>query len=248
MNLVRKGAVDGGLSPVVQLGLGIRLEANDMKSYAGRGTVWTNLAEDTHKATLLNGATFNSSNGGWFNFDGLDESAQIGESITDWAMTTTPITLQTWIYFDSLTNASLGACGVLGKQSDLFSFDGYSVNVGPSGELRILTNGTAISKTSISAHDVMTTQTWQMITVILSISASAGTVRGYRNSTQVINSFHGSDTCNESNSLVLGRAIQRASTPTFLDGRIGAFYAYKRQLTDQEILTNFNATRRRFGV
>ena len=248
MNLVRVGAIESGFAPIVSSGLKIRLEANDLKSYPESGTQWFNLADASYNATLENGASFNSSNGGSFAFDGTDEYALVADSTTDWQMSASPITLQTWVFFDSLTNSLGGSCGVFGKQSNSYSFDGYSMTVGPSNELRIHTNGTTISKTNSSAHDQIATGAWHMLTAVISLSATEGTILGYKNASLIVSGFHGSDTYNESNSLSLGRGIDRVSGPTFLDGRIGAFYAYDRQLSLTEIENNFNATRRRFGV
>jgi len=242
--LARMGTYEAASLPIVTSNLKVRLEANDLSSYPGSGSAWNNIAGESYDGTLLNSPTYNVSNGGWFLFDGTDDSVLIGESTTDWRMTATPITLQVWAYLETL-----GASGVLGKQSNSFASDGYAVAFNATGELRVSTNSQNISKTFFTPASTIVSQTWQLITVVLSLSNAAGSVKAYRNNALLINETHGLDSYDESNSLILGRGFQRGSPPeTYMNGRIGAFYAYDRELTAQEISNNFNATRRRYGV
>ena len=249
MNLVRMGSVEGAFSPpVTSSGLRIRLEANDLSSYAGSGTTWTNVAGSQYSGSLLNGVQYSSSNGGQFLFDGADELVEIGDSTVDWRLSATPITLQAWVYLNSLTNATNTGCAFFGKQSESFTFDGYHVVTNSLGALRIATNGTSISKFHTSANGLITTGAWFMLTVVLSLSSGSGTIKGYRNTSLILSDFHGTDTYNESNPLTLARGYQSITNLDFMNGRIGAFYAYDRELTANEISQNFNATRRRYVV
>lgn len=248
MNLVRMGAIEAGYTPIVSSGLKIRLEANDLKSYSGAGTTWSDIGSNLYNGTVLNGAVYSETNGGWFAFDGLDESVEIASSTVDWRLSATPITLQAWVYLDALVNAFNTGCSFFGKQSESFSFDGYHVATNSFGELRIATNGASISKFHSSEHNLITTGSWFMLTVVLSLSNTSGTVKGYRNTSLIVSSFHGTDSYSESNSLTLARGYQRNTNPDYMDGRIGAFYAYDRELSSTEIENNFNATRLRFGV
>lgn len=249
MNLARMGVIESAFPPITSSGLKVRLEANDLSGYSGSGTAWTNVAGSQYSGTLVNGVQYTEANGGLFLFDGVDEYVNVNDSTVDWRMTTTPITLQSWVYFNSLTNSSGAGCGIFGKQSPSFVFDGYAVIVGASGDMRITTNGFAISKVHSSTHSALTTGTWYFLTAVLMLSETAGSIKGYRNDTQIVNGFHGNDTCNESNSLMLGRGFQWGSSPdSYLNGRIGAFYAYNKELSPEEISENFNATRRRYGV
>lgn len=250
MNLLRIGSTDAPLSSVLVPTPKIHLEANDIASYSGQGQSWNDIGETKQfTGSILNGAQFLSSNGGWFAFDGTDEHIVLQSTSSNWSLKASPITIQVWFYLNSLTNSYGSACGIFGKQSAGFSFDGYSLAVGVSGQLRITTNGTIHSRTSNSADEIVAVGNWYFASVIMSMSNESNTIRGYIGDTQIISGIHGTDTSIETNSIILARGFQRNANPeTYLNGRIGAFYAYDRELTQNEISQNFNATRRRYGV
>lgn len=249
MNLVRMGSIETPRSNALVASPRIRLEASDLKSYRTDNVNWYDIASDQYKGQVLNGAIFVEVNGGFFAFDGTDESVMIENSASDWRMTSSPKTLQIWVRLNSLTNSFGSACGILGKQSASFDFDGYAVAVTTNGQLRITTEGATFLRTHNTATNTMKTNTWFFITAVLSISNTAGSIKSYVNDTLGVSSFHGLDTISESNNLILARGFQRNASPeTYLNGSIGAFYAYDRELTANEISQNFNATRRRFGV
>jgi hypothetical protein len=62
---------------IVTDGLVLCLDAADRKSYPGTGTAWYDRSGNGHNATLNNGPTFNSANGGSIDFDGSNDYATI---------------------------------------------------------------------------------------------------------------------------------------------------------------------------
>ena len=56
-------------SRIVTDGLVLCLDAGDKMSYPGAGTTWYDLSKNSIHATLTNGPTFNSSDGGSRAFD-----------------------------------------------------------------------------------------------------------------------------------------------------------------------------------
>ena len=61
---------------IVRNGLVVHLDAADIKSYPGSGNIWFDRSGNRNNATLTNGPTFNSGNGGYFSFDGVDDYVQ----------------------------------------------------------------------------------------------------------------------------------------------------------------------------
>lgn len=59
---------------IVRSGLVLHLDAANVKSYPGSGTVWKDLSGDGNNGTLVNGVTYNSNNKGGMVFDGVDDS------------------------------------------------------------------------------------------------------------------------------------------------------------------------------
>jgi hypothetical protein len=79
---------------MIQDGLVLALDAADRNSYPGSGTTWRDLATN-NSASLTNGPTFNSSNGGNIAFDGVDDYAAITETnlTGNW-------TISSWFKYD----------------------------------------------------------------------------------------------------------------------------------------------------
>jgi hypothetical protein len=55
---------------IISNGLVLNLDASNTISYAGSGTTWTDLSGSGNHGTLINSPTYNSSNGGYFVFNG----------------------------------------------------------------------------------------------------------------------------------------------------------------------------------
>jgi hypothetical protein len=58
---------------IVTDGLVLSLDAGDRNSYPGTGTTWFDLSGNNNNAALVNGPTFNSANGGNITNDGIDD-------------------------------------------------------------------------------------------------------------------------------------------------------------------------------
>ena len=56
-------------------GLVLNLDAGNIISYNGTGSIWNDISGNANSATLTNGPVFNSSNGGQIIFDGLNDFA-----------------------------------------------------------------------------------------------------------------------------------------------------------------------------
>ena len=62
---------------IVTNGLVLCLDASDRNSYPGSGTTWYDVSNNGNHATLTNGPTFSTSNGGIFTFDGSNDYADV---------------------------------------------------------------------------------------------------------------------------------------------------------------------------
>ena len=60
---------------IVTSGLVLALDAGNTKSYPGSGSTWTDLSGSVSNASLVNGPTYSSSNGGYISFDGANDYA-----------------------------------------------------------------------------------------------------------------------------------------------------------------------------
>ena len=66
---------------IVNDGLVLYLDAANSKSYSGTGTTWTDLSGNLNNATLVNGPTYSSLNGGGIVLDATADVIVTGKQI-----------------------------------------------------------------------------------------------------------------------------------------------------------------------
>ena len=229
--------VSGG---IVQDNLFVKLDASNYTS----GT-WTDETGNGNNATI-NGATWQSTDGGIFDLDGTNDNISIPHNSSLSLSTTIQKTIQVWVKFDALGGLNQ-QIPVFGKLSSGFAFDGYWGGLfSNGGVIRCVTNGTAVQRISNSTLTV-TTNTWYLMTFISQITSTSNTTKVYINETEYITAAHGNDGYNESNPLYLGW-IGSGVSSLYLNGKIGACYFYTKGLSPSEVSTNFNVTKTKYGL
>ena len=217
---------------IITNGLIFCLDAGNIKSYTGSGTTWTDLSSSSSVAfaTLKNGPTFSNQNGGTIAFDGVDDYAD-GTSIGTIA---NAITLSVWVRHDTVPSATQRYLSVGATEFAVIRHDG----VASAGQLHfyILTNNVF---RNLRVNSQIAINTWYNM-----VATWNGTImRLYKNGSQV-----GSFTP-VSQPLTLSTTSYAISSPTeSLDGNIAQVSVYDRALSGDEVITNFNALRGRFGV
>ena len=106
---------------IITNGLVLALDAADRNSYVSGSTTWTDLSGNGRNATLTNGPTFNSENGGCIVFDGVDDYALSSLSVNS----ITNVTIQCWVNISSTSKK--GAFIKVGG-----GVNGYAIGVGLS--------------------------------------------------------------------------------------------------------------------
>lgn len=87
--------------PIIQSGLTINVNGS-VASYPRSGTTWNSVATGTtYNGQLINGPTFNTSNGGYFSFDGINDLATFTGST---AISSDEYTYGGWVSFPNLGN------------------------------------------------------------------------------------------------------------------------------------------------
>ena len=90
---------------IVTDGLVLYMDAANSKSYVSGSTTWNDISRSGNNGTLINGPTFNSSNGGSIVFDGTNDYVNLSDS-DNWFYTGN-FTIEFWYYFNSVPD-SLG--------------------------------------------------------------------------------------------------------------------------------------------
>jgi hypothetical protein len=236
-----------GSSNIVTDGLILHLDASNATSYPGSGVTWVDLVGD-YDATI-NGATWSSTDGGLFDFDGINDTISIPHSSSLSLSTISQKTIQIWVKFDAAATSTNRRI-LFSKLSGGFAFDGYFGGIDINRQAVVATNGTGIARTTTSTLTV-DLDTWYLFTFISQITSVANTTKIYINGTEYGSSAHGTDGYSEANPLTFGympAPLTGLGGIQYLDGKIGAVYFYTKGLSEAEILENYNATKTRFGL
>lgn len=137
--------------------------------------LWNDESGNNNNATI-NGATWSSSDGGIFDFDGINDNISVSHTSDLSLSTTTQKTVQVWVKFDSLPAVSQ-QIPVFGKLSSSFGFDGYWGGLfSNTGVVRCTTNGTSLQKVSDSTLTI-NINTWYLFTFISQITSTSNTTK-----------------------------------------------------------------------
>lgn len=227
---------------IISDGLYMHLDASDYTS----GT-WNDRTANGNNATI-NGATWLSTDGGIFDFDGTNDNISIPHNSNLSLSTSVQKTIQVWVKFDALGSTSTEQIPVFGKLSSASGFDGYWGGLyGDTGNTRVVTNGTARQQVTTSTTNPISINTWYLYTFISQITSTSNTTKVYVNTTEVSSTAHGSDGYTESNPLYLG-FIGTGIGSLYLNGKIGAAYFYTKGLSVSEVEDNYNATKSKYGL
>jgi len=222
-------------SSIVDSNLFLHLNASNYTS-----GLWLDETVNNNDATI-NGATWLPTNGGIFDFDGVNDNISIPHVSGLSLNTSQQKTIQVWVNFDTLPAMSTDQVPVFGKLSSSYTYDGYWCGLySSSGNIRCTTNGTSTQKVSTSSG-VVATGTWYLMTFISQITNTLNTTKVYINTTEYVSTAHGADSYAESNPLYLGY-IGGGVGSLYLNGKIGSMYVYTSGLSLTDITTNYNAT------
>lgn len=214
----------------------LNLDASDKLSYSGSGSTWTDRTSEGNDSTLINSPSFVSTDGGHFNLSATNDYIT-----TPWGagrnVYNNPITISCWFKMNSL------------------SVSGMVLSTGQSRGL--LDNNQrlyfGLLNSSYYGWGIRSSQ-WQPA----EITTAANT--NWRNVTIVINSTNAycyidaelADTKSVDNTYVLNDELwigtHNHSSNINADCRIASVLVYEKDLSAAEILQNYNATKRRFGL
>jgi hypothetical protein len=177
----------------------------------------------------------------------INDNIQIAHTTNLSLNTTTQRTIQVWVKFDAL-GALNQQIPVFGKLSSNFGFDGYWGGLfSNTGNIRVVTNGTAVQRISTTSTNPVSINNWYLLTFISQITSTSNTTKVYLNENEIISTAHGSDTYTETNPLYLG-FIGTGISSLYLNGKIGACYFYTKGLSAAEVSTNYNFTKTKYGL
>jgi len=185
--------------------------------------------------TLLNGVTYNSSNGGSLVFDGVNDYINFGEASIDGL--TGEGTVLHWLRFETARTPFISMTSSTGY---------YQISLRSNRSANIETNTTPDDTPFQLTSGQLPNNTWGCLGARWN---SNGTMDGFFNGTlrgsitQSLPSSYGSN-----NSLNIGWNGTTGAGSIYGKGRIGPVLVYDRALSDVEILQNYNAQKSRYGL
>ena len=223
---------------VIDTGLVLALDAADTSSYPGSGTTWTDLSGQGNAGTLVN-ATYNSSNGGYINFDGTDDDCDLSSTP---AINGNEITFSVWNYGIDSRNSSIiwlsGSSGVRILQVHL-PFSSNIVYFDAGDGVGEAVDYDRINKT-VSNSEYQGWHHW-----VFTKNATNGTMYIYLDGSLWHSGTGKTRTIGTPDTI---RSIGSAGNNNYHRGYISNLQLYNRELSLTEIQQNFNALRGRFGI
>jgi hypothetical protein len=210
--------------------------------YPTSGTTFYDL-RSTNNGTLFNEPSYSSNNGGVMTFDGSNDYGTIPNS-SAFDFGTGPFTIEIW---SKITNGSSpGPRAIIEKNNGGFGPGGfqfqtisniYTWRLGSS-------SGTQIFQNFLNQSD----GGWIY---------NAITTSGFSGGSYDAKVYWGQSSLNDTNSLTFSLTYadnsgeinvgRRGNNSSYMAGDLGIFRTYNRQLSDNEITSNFNAQKGRFG-
>lgn len=229
-------SIQGNPYTIHDSSLVLHLDAANPKSYIGSGTNWADLSGNAYDGTLVNGPTFNTSNCGTIQFDGIDDYINGVHNST--VSVTGDMTAEAWFKFDYAPSGDWVRIFGKGDVSNrTFGLWGYYDSNG-TGYLLYQRYGT--TTVNLQHSLTFTMNTWYCATGV-----SVGTYHSlYLNGKFIIDGNAGSTFYSSTNTYTLGYA----GFHTYIHGYIASVKLYNRGITAYEVLQNYNATRTRFGL
>jgi hypothetical protein len=221
---------------IVTDGLVLSLDAGNVKSYPGSGTVWTDKSGFNNNGTLINGPTFNSDNGGSIVFDGSNDGVNLNNNFIS---IQNNVTVEVFIKSNTTQNTKI----FVSNYTQVSGPTGFGIGISDSTNnvIKWFTGNLGTTNTIFSNTVINNNQYYHVVgtydgsTKILYVNGIA------ESSASVINNINNTST-------LANIGYVQALSSQYFNGSISNARVYNRALSAQEVLQNYNATKSRFGL
>ena len=203
-------------------------DPGNSSSYAGTGTALNDLSGFSVNGTLVNGVSYNSSNGGALVFDGSNDYVSFSSGLPN----TDNLTYEAWV-----------------NPSDLSSFRAILMHDSwTTSSTHFEFHENRLQYAIFGQQDKYATYTFSINTwyhVVAVYSKSLETVSFYINGSLTNTETYSNPPTTSNTSIKLGAWN---GTSRFFNGKIGLIRIYSKTLSSTEVLSNYNESRARFGL
>jgi hypothetical protein len=229
---------------IVRDSLVLYMDAANIKSYPGSGTVWFDLTTNKRDGTLVNGTSFSADNGGVLVFDGTDDFVEVPYS-SYWDDnvfgTATNFTIECWYKPGVFENWDT----VIEKSESPGWYsrsEGASIWINATGIQGVYASGVDSNPAGSAVIISYTTSTLKWYHICF--TGDGTTLRLYVDGIERVTGLVSSRTVTVYNGSVGPRFGRRQ----YMNGQLASTRFYTRGLSATEIQQNFNATRGRYDV
>jgi hypothetical protein len=210
-----------GTPPIITSGLTTHLDAANVNSYSRTGATWTDMSGNGNNSSLINSPTFDPTNQGCIQFNGVNQYTSV-------PISTTVGSINFWFYYNAGTktktvmgNSSTNVMYIAGAGGFMHWWNGsgdYSFGAWPAGAgdtsqwINICATYTSAASNKLYANGVLSAATTTYTLNKATPYYVAGTILNYQN-------------C-----------------------KFALISTYNRELSDQEVNQNYNALKNRFGL
>lgn len=227
---------------IVTNGLVLYLDAGNVLSYPGTGTLWSDISGNNNNATLINGFVFSTDGGGSIIFDGVNQYADTGLPIL---ISNSSYTMCVWAKASTISSTYTFRNRVIGNAD---------VNGLSGGD--IIWNPNSLNTLYIVRRNGINDGTRDMFPVVSPINIVVGwhhVVVTYDHTG--IGSIIYVDGVQKANNIILGftsilpfRVARDGNGTDGFAGSVSNVELYNRALSLAEVLQNYNAQKSRFGL
>ena len=234
---------------IISDGLVFYLDAANRRSYSGSGLTVNGLSTSGLGATLVAGISFTSSNSGTFILNGTSQYINLSNS-SGYGISTESFTMN--LFVKATNKSSTNFLSFLSSRQLTSPFNGILItqdfNANRSAYLRYQLNSAIGASQYNSGTLPFISDAFNMITMV--VDRSNNTLLSYLNgSLDASYNIMGVTSIGSTHNIEIGR--DEAFTPNsnaWMGGNFAYFQIYNRALSATEILQNYNATRKRFGL
>lgn len=223
----------------------------EFKSYAtpfvngSRGTTvatgggWADKSGNNNNVELVNGTTFNSSNRGSIQFDGVNDWGSL--NVNSSSLITNDFTFTAWAKRNG--DSSTGIGGIFGNHFHP-QFSGANMYFINNNTQVVFSAGNGTSRPAHTVNIPVSNLNWNFYTIRYS-----GTTYQFYFNGQLLDSRTAVVVQSaNSNQYAIGLWAASYTSEYYLNGNISQCLSYRRALSANEILQNFNATKSRYGL
>jgi hypothetical protein len=233
-----------GKSGIITNGLIIQLDAANTASYPGTGTSWNDLSGNGYNGTLVNGVGYTTNNGGVLVFDGVNDYVSV--NVNSWIRTlSSAYTFNSFLCYNG-SSAGGAPYSLMTFPNDSNNNDGFWQHLNLGNWLwRTEDNIAGEYGGNVEAPSTFTNGNWYHVATVVKTNS----LSFYRNGALVANistNFNWNYLRTDQTAYVyIGTGYGELYA---MNGSIGNFSMYNRELSAAEIQQNFNAIRGRYGI